>query len=82
MRKSHRDLRLRDEPFLELSISGKLGENSLDGQRLLKAVSPICLGKKHLRHAANRDAIEDVVSFEAALEVFGHRGRNLVKPRV
>ena len=62
-----RDLGLGDEPRGELGVARQLGQDPLDRERLLEAVGAVGLGQEHLRHAADRDAVQDVVAFEGFL---------------
>ena len=66
------DLGLGDEPGGELRIARQLGEDPLDRERLLEAVGAVRLGQEDLRHAADRDAVEDVIALEGFLDRFFH----------
>ena len=81
VRQPDRDLGLGDEPRRELGVARELGQDPLDRERLLEAVRAVGLREKHLRHAADRDAVQHVVAFEGFLERFVHvRGRDAPTP--
>ena len=65
------ELGLGDEPVLELGVAREVGEDALDGERLLEAVRAVRLGAEDLGHPAHGDALEEIVT-RGRLFSFGH----------
>ena len=72
VRQANRDLGLGDEASGKLGIAGEVGQDALDRERLLEAVCAVRLGEEHLRHAADRDAVQHVVALEGLLQGLFH----------
>ena len=63
-RRSARDLRLVDQHLDEVVVLGEVREHALDRDQVRRAVRVEGLGAIDLGHAAERDAIEQVVAAE------------------
>jgi hypothetical protein len=72
VRQPNGHLGLGDEPGGELGITRQLGQDPLDRQGLLEPMRTVGLGQKHLRHAADRDAVEHVIALEGFLDGLFH----------